>query len=237
MPRPATPTLAPYTEQLPDVNSPSTWATRTPLFWNWVTGPGYDNFTNLLGYSESAIDFIDAALAGSESIVDAVAALQAEMVGMIVMWSGSVASIPSGWALCNGANGTPDLRDRFIVGAGSTYATGATGGANTVALTAAQMPSHTHSVNINTNSAGNHAHNLFHGVRVADQGGFGGSFNGSPIAAPSAGGVTVNQTRGDMVQADGTHAHNVSGATASAGSGAAHENRPPYYALAYIMKL
>jgi len=41
--------------------------------------------------------------------------------GVIVMWSGSIASIPSGWALCNGANGTPDLRSRFIVGAGNTY--------------------------------------------------------------------------------------------------------------------
>ena len=48
--------------------------------------------------------------------------------GGIVMWSGSVASIPSGWLLCDGTNGTPDLRNRFIVGAGSTYAVGATGG-------------------------------------------------------------------------------------------------------------
>lgn len=48
--------------------------------------------------------------------------------GMILLWSGSVATIPSGFALCNGSNGTPDLRDRFIVGAGSTYAPGATGG-------------------------------------------------------------------------------------------------------------
>jgi len=49
--------------------------------------------------------------------------------GTIAIWSGSVASIPSGWYLCNGANGTPNLRDRFVVGAGSSYAVGATGGA------------------------------------------------------------------------------------------------------------
>ena len=49
--------------------------------------------------------------------------------GIICLWSGSIASIPAGWALCNGANGTPDLRDKFIVGAGSTYAVGASGGA------------------------------------------------------------------------------------------------------------
>lgn len=51
--------------------------------------------------------------------------------GMICMWSGSATAVPAGWALCDGTNGTPDLRDRFIVGAGSTYASGATGGAAT----------------------------------------------------------------------------------------------------------
>ena len=49
--------------------------------------------------------------------------------GVIVMWSGSIASIPTGWALCNGSSGTPDLRNRFVVGAGDTYGVGATGGA------------------------------------------------------------------------------------------------------------
>ena len=49
-------------------------------------------------------------------------------VGGIIMWSGTIAAIPTGWALCNGSNGTPDLRDRFVIGAGSTYAVGATGG-------------------------------------------------------------------------------------------------------------
>ena len=52
-------------------------------------------------------------------------------IGSIVIWSGTVASIPSGWQLCNGTNGTPDLRNRFIVGAGSSYPVAATGGATT----------------------------------------------------------------------------------------------------------
>lgn len=52
-------------------------------------------------------------------------------VGLIMLWSGSTATIPTGWALCNGSNGTPDLRDKFVVGAGSTYAVAATGGATT----------------------------------------------------------------------------------------------------------
>ena len=50
-------------------------------------------------------------------------------VGGIIMWSGSVASIPSGWVLCDGTNSTPNLSDKFVVAAGSTYAVGDTGNA------------------------------------------------------------------------------------------------------------
>ncbi|MFM9836904.1 MAG: hypothetical protein ACKVOQ_01500 [Cyclobacteriaceae bacterium] len=64
--------------------------------------------------------------------------------GSILMWSGSIASIPSGWVLCNGTNGTPDLRDRFIVGAGNSYAVSNTGGQNSVALSIGELPSHNH---------------------------------------------------------------------------------------------
>lgn len=54
--------------------------------------------------------------------------------GGIIIWSGATADIPMGWFICDGTNGTPDLRDRFVVGAGSTYAVGVTGGATTVNL-------------------------------------------------------------------------------------------------------
>jgi hypothetical protein len=76
--------------------------------------------------------------------------------GCIVFWSGSIVSIPSGFYLCNGSNGTPDLRDKFIVGAGSTYAVNANGGSLTTAATGATerystsgtpntiTPNHTH---------------------------------------------------------------------------------------------
>lgn len=55
-------------------------------------------------------------------------------VGVITMWSGSVDTIPDGWALCNGENGTPDLRNRFIVGAGDSYSVGNTGGVESVIM-------------------------------------------------------------------------------------------------------
>ena len=66
--------------------------------------------------------------------------------GMIILWSGATTAIPSGWILCNGTSGTPNLTDRFVVGAGSTYAVADTGGATTVTLTVAQIPAHTHNV-------------------------------------------------------------------------------------------
>ena len=85
--------------------------------------------------------------ANTEAIVAA-----AFVVGQIIMWYGLIADIPAGWALCNGENSTPDLRDKFIVGAGNTYAVSSTGGAATVsagvtgstALTLAQTPAHAH---------------------------------------------------------------------------------------------
>jgi hypothetical protein len=78
-------------------------------------------------------------------------------IGGIILWSGSVASIPSNWSLCNGINNTPNLMDRFIIGAGSTYSVGTTGGSSTVTLTTNELPSHTHNITvryINTSVSG-----------------------------------------------------------------------------------
>jgi len=68
-------------------------------------------------------------------------------VGGIIMWSGAINAIPEGWALCDGTNGTPDLQDRFIVGAGNGYAAGAKGGEALHVLTTNEIPSHLHPVN------------------------------------------------------------------------------------------
>lgn len=64
--------------------------------------------------------------------------------GCILIWSGAANAIPDGWALCDGENGTPDLRDRFVLGAGIAYSVGETGGYEEVALTLAQLPRHKH---------------------------------------------------------------------------------------------
>ena len=70
-------------------------------------------------------------------------------VGGIIMWSGATNAIPSGWALCDGQNGTPNLQDKFIVGAGNTYAVDATGGSADATLV-----SHTHNLLYNHGSFG-----------------------------------------------------------------------------------
>jgi len=75
-------------------------------------------------------------------------------VGGIVIWSGSVGSIPSGWYLCDGTNGTPDLRNDFVIGAGGAYAVGATGGSNTITT----VPAHTHTFSGTTDTQTNHTH-------------------------------------------------------------------------------
>lgn len=160
--------------------------------------------------------------------------------GVITMWSGSIGSIPVGWFLCDGTNGTPDLRDRFIVGAGSTYAVAATGGANTVTLTQAETPAHTHGYGpVLVVSGGSHNHAIndpthTHAYTRAN----------SPNAQNSSGRggltnslVTGNSGTGIGIVAGGAHAHGYGPTnTTSIGGSGGHENRPPYYALCYIRK-
>ncbi len=85
--------------------------------------------------------------------------------GVIAIWKGDAGSVPAGWVICNGSNGTPDLRDRFVIGAGGSYAYGSTGGTKNVTptctfttnshtLTDAELPSHTHSYYDRKNSTG-----------------------------------------------------------------------------------
>lgn len=121
--------------------------------------------------------------------------------GMISIWYGAVNAIPDGWALCDGTNGTPDLRDRFVVGAGNSYSVGDAGGEAAHALTTDEMPAHSHFASVLRGK-------LF-------------------TLGTSAGNYLVTSSQTDNSKLSGT----------SAGSGQAHNNMPPYYALAYIMKL
>ena len=86
----------------------------------------------------------NASVAGNVTVTGVVSGYGTAPVGCIILWSGAANKIPEGWALCNGQNGTPDLRNRFVVGAGGEYQVNATGGEKTHTLTANEMPRHSH---------------------------------------------------------------------------------------------
>lgn len=166
--------------------------------------------------------------------------------GGIIIWSGAIAAVPSGWLLCDGGSGTPDLRDRFVVGAGLGYVVGATGGNVTTTLTTANLPSHSHTFSGTTVGAGGHSHSGVtdtHGghahtyQRRVGLGGGGGNDQDAGGFGDFSTGVAGAHAHGLAINAVGDHTHTISGTTGAVGSAAAIENRPPYYALAYIMKI
>ena len=143
--------------------------------------------------------------------------LVAFVSGMIMLWSGSEASIPSGWVLCDGTSSTPNLQDRFVVGAGNTYAVDATGGSAD-----AVVVSHTHSTTV---SDPGHFHAYTSPTSPVTGSGTSGVGGGSAQNFPTTNGAnTTSKTTGISVTANAT---GVSGTNA---------NLPPYYALCYIMK-
>jgi len=143
--------------------------------------------------------------------------------GDIKMWSGATTDIETGWVLADGATrahpegGTytpPNLRDRFIVGAGSGYGVGATGGEVTHVISVNEMPSHRHRVRSRSGAAGD-----CQGMgTIAATGGLGGPGGSSAV------GVYDTDITGNAI-------------VENSGGNAAHENRPPYYALCYLYKL
>ena len=139
--------------------------------------------------------------------------------GMIIMWNGLPNDVPTGWALCNGANGTPNLTDRFIIGAGNTYGYGATGGTKDATLV-----SHNHTGS--TGGAGSHSHNYSNANKSVN-------FQNAGMPGTSGNGLTGTTTTN--TSSVGNHTHSVSISTK--GSSATNKNLPPYFALCYIMRL
>ncbi|RFA31328.1 hypothetical protein CAI21_01485 [Alkalilimnicola ehrlichii] len=177
---------------------------------------------------------------------------------LIAMYDGPANAIPEGWVLCDGNNGTPDLRDKFVVAAGLNYPVGDESGSNE--KTTSTNGSHNHG---GTNSAGEHSHsNTFsvsghplsigqmpshdHVLQGRNTSGSSSTFNGvaglssDPVTSSSSpinsrgngnphahgltGGIQANGSHSHDIESDGDHSHTV-------------DVRPPYYALAFIMKL
>jgi len=167
-------------------------------------------------------------------------------VGGIILWAGSLGSLPANWQLCDGSNGTPNLRDKFIIGAGGSYAVGATGGANTANLqhnhgghTSGNAGAHTHT-QPDTGAGSAHNHTIATG---------GHSGTGSVYYEPSTPNeyVAISHAHQITTQNESAHVHN----NPDFDSGGSHNHtitvnnqlsssqdiRPPYYALAYIMRM
>lgn len=144
------------------------------------------------------------------------------VTGMIMLWSGSTGSIPSGWALCNGSSGTPDLRDRFVVGAGSSYAVNATGGSNTGTTSTKSLTTSSTTLSVPRDGWGT---------------------AGSGLGSVTAGRLLVGSGQNEYSEflesirssgndrSLGSHNHTIGGHNHTV------DTRSPYYALAYIMKL
>ena len=154
------------------------------------------------------------------------------VAGMIMMWSGTIATIPSGWLLCNGSSSTPDLRDKFIIGASAD-----SGGAAKTNVTAsytqtggtkdAIVVSHTHT---GTSTVTDPQHN--HTPQTLGSAQAGSDNGGAPVDASTGYGTG----RTSSVTSSSSTGITVATSISTEGSSGTNQNLPPYYALAFIMK-
>lgn len=188
-------------------------------------------------YSDYTNSEAECKVYGDKITCDSISGYGSVPIGGIIMWNNTALSsgspkinnvVYTSWKLCDGSthNGitTPDLRDRFIVCSGDDYNIGNTGGANSVTLETKHLPSHSHGVN----NGGSHSHEVQVG-QVQH-----GYWDDSVTTAG-----TDDRTGSAQLSADPTndngfgHSHSIG----NAGSGGAHENRPSFYALFFLMRV
>ena len=153
--------------------------------------------------------------------------IEAFVTGMILLWSGAQNAIPTGFVLCNGSNSTPDLRDRFVVGAGNSYAVGATGGATTATDTVNISGSDT--VNVSVSGSGT----------TSDEFGNFTSTNVYGYYGTATQYRNLHNNYGSVTTHDHPFSFSGSGSDTVSISGSdtvSIDTRSPYYALCYIMK-
>lgn len=144
-------------------------------------------------------------------------------VGAITFWAGDATTIPNGWQLCDGTNGTPDLRDRFVRGG---EVPGETGGSNTVQLTAENLPNHNHDLVIY--EAGAHSHKLEDHFLPSV------TYYFDQTATYQVSGPPLQGIH-HITEHGGQHCHE--GYTNPMGSSVPYDNRSAYFKLAFIMRL
>ena len=186
----------------------------------------------LLGNGTSAVAFVAPSTSGnvltSNGTTWTSATITSFVAGMIIMWSGTIATIPSGWVLCNGSNSTPDLRDRFIIGAtadsGGAAKTNITGTpSQTGGSKDASLPSHTHTATV-TDPQHNHTPQTLGSAQAGSDNG------GAPVDASTGYGTSRTSAVTSSSSTGITVANSTEGVSAT------NANLVPYYALAFIMK-
>lgn len=185
-----------------------------------------DTSLSSVGFVKQQLDALKQEILAMIPTNDEIIRLAALPPGSIIIWTSQ--TIPTGWVICDGTNGTPDLRDRFIVGAGNIYTLNVIGGENTVTLTDNQVGNHYHAFGYHNNDN--------NGTFLST----GGSLNNYPLASGTQGAYW----NGDNGGADhGKPTDNLNlitslgVSTVSTSTPSAHENRPPYYSVYYIMKI
>jgi len=211
-----------------------------------VSGTG---FAKAITATEDELNYVDGVTSPIQPQLDRLG--NANPIGMIVMWSGTV--VPTNWQICDGTNGTPDLRGRFIWGKSSSNTLNSTGGsadsivvAHDHSATTSSIPSlsmsvenqqHAHTFITNTESS-DHTHNVPTIVGGGTIQGGAGLALGSTISS----GVSANHAHSGTTDTENAaHNHTISGTVTStttvvtAGISPTNTNLPPWYVLAYIM--
>ena len=215
---------------------------------NQGTNKIYLGYNSATGHLRAQVDSTDLGDMVSSADMGALIAGASLPMGMIVLWYGSIATVPTGWHLCDGTNGTPDLRDRFVVGAGNSYSPADKGGAVTQTVASGPGGAHSHgdatgAAAPTTDAQGGHSHGgatTGHQLTLAevpshDHGGFSGKtvilgdagglgFGGGPVRMSQLGfaaqGGDGSHSHG--IFADGSHAHNVNSHAHTIGSDGSH---------------
>ena len=181
----------------------------------------YSKDLRATGVTATEFDYLDGVTSNIQTQLDTI---QVIPTGLISLWSGAANAIPTGYVICDGTNSTPDLRNRFLIGAGSTYAVGATGGSAD-----AIIPAHTHALT----GASTDTHNLSGSLVASKPQAATGAFS---VVGGQGGGADGGQSTAGLYTLADSHNHALSGSTDSTGVSATNANLPPYFALCYIMK-
>tara|TARA_R110002111_G_scaffold50087_2_gene87963 strand:- start:16 stop:771 length:756 start_codon:yes stop_codon:yes gene_type:complete len=181
----------------------------------------YSKDLRATGVTATEFDYLDGVSSNIQTQLDTI---QVIPTGLISLWSGAANAIPTGYVICDGTNSTPDLRNRFLIGAGSTYAVGATGGSAD-----AIIPAHTHALT----GASTDTHNLSGSLVASKPQAATGAFS---VVGGQGGGADGGQSTAGLYTLADSHNHALSGSTDSTGVSATNANLPPYFALCYIMK-